>query len=142
MILVQLLTTVVLRFTAPAVQARLEGCTPGNDPAHLTSVRLYRALVGGNGLPSLVRSHSAVAGAADTFMVPDLPPATYTVRSTNAAGESCPSNGLTVGVPAVGVPPAPTQTRPPLYDLAGRRVASPIAGGIYFTKGRRIVVIK
>ena len=152
-----LFATVVLHWTNPSFQAdtshapdgsAINPCGAGADSAHLDRVNIYRAYVGGSGLPILIRTHYAVAGQADTIMVPDSPPASYFVAAENAAGEACRS-GYTVGVPSVSVPLGPGPPRRELYDLAGRRVQGEPRSGVYFEwvliQGkpvRRVVVIR
>lgn len=130
----------VLRFTVSGYEADTSNaCEPGPRLESALRVRLYRmACYQAQPQRILIRERPTLAGL-DTLQVDNATCASYFVTLVDSAGnESC-ERGITVGIPSVGVPPSmPTQAV--LYDIAGRRVQVPTRGGVYFTKGRRIVI--
>ena len=143
--LFEILATVTLHWTNPGLARYVPACGDSTVRAPLTRMDAYYSLVGSTGAWSFLRSHtySGTVPLIDSLNVPDSPAATYWVIPwMDTLTSQCEPRGYTVGVPNVGVPPLQTATRPQLYDIAGRRVLSPIAGGIYFTKARRIVFVK
>lgn len=135
----------VLYFTLPRFNGG-PACTTGETPlTDLALVRLYGAACGG---PVIKLSEHPVyiPGATDSFTVSsDCTPLSLWVTTVDASGnESCLSNAVQLGGGAGVEPTAGTAVR--WYDVAGRRVAAPVAPGIYFWRDGprtgRIVVLR
>lgn len=130
---------------ADSLDCRLESIHPSN----LGSTKLYGALAGGSGVPSLLRWHQAVAGP-DTFEVDDSQVWTYWVVVSNVWGQQLEPScwpAITVGAPlGVGNPQGVPGEKWGWYDLSGRRLpAKPSRPGVYFRRDlggvKRIVVL-
>jgi hypothetical protein len=106
-------------------------------PQNIVYARLYRTLYNDVSQPTLVQQIVTTSGATFCFPVDTTLDASYWVTTVNVMGkESCRSQGITLGVPNVGVDGVGIEAGPPeYYDLIGRKLKSPpTAPGVYFVR--------
>ena len=153
-------TTTQHRWTDPSqgADSSMVDCDGGDSLRALQKGRLYRQSVSGGPWQMIAEKFATgKEGLPDTFVTDPGPGAHYHIRAVNMAGESCPSNVIYVpGSVVTGVPNEPQGAGDKIvsvltFDVRGRRVRSPTAAGVYWTRTRwksgkvetkRVVVLK
>lgn len=141
--LLNFILVTVLDYTIPQYKSRLTDCyaeTTVVETIWKTEV-WWRAINQSQFSKLYSKSIIGMEGLPDTVSVPDITGTVYLLHRNLWDQVSCPSNLVTVNQ-TTSVDSLDHLTKEQLYDILGRKVNKPYPAGLYFSKKRKVVIIK